>query len=258
MRRRPASRWTATGGRRSGGYVLLETVVATGLLIVGLAVLGAMVQDSQLAMHRMELRLAARWKAEHFLALLDTGLIEFDSADNEIEETFGPRYPQWAWRVIIEETGVDELLLLTVEILHDPLRDDDHTLFDFDDTPVVITLHALRAAPQPVDLGVAFGLREEELAEISEKLMGLGIDGLDPEAFDPSILGKLEFDELIEVLPTLMDAFGLDYSALLSQLPSDLRQQLEESGVLEGLGVGGDESDDGGGSESDAMGGQGP
>jgi len=33
--------------RNRRGYVLLETVVATGLLIVGLAVIGAQVQDSQ-------------------------------------------------------------------------------------------------------------------------------------------------------------------------------------------------------------------
>ena len=240
--------------RRRPGYVLLETVIATGILIVGLAVLGGMVQDSYSAVRKMEIKVQARWLAEQFLAELDTGLILIDSIDEIQEESFGPRHPKWAWRLTIHETASEELFVLEVEVLYDPLRDDDRQEFDFEEKPTVYTLHAMRAVPQQVDLGTAFGLREEEIEELTEKLSGLGIEGLDPAAFDPSILGKMDFEELVEVLPTLLDAFGIDYSALLAQLPAEVRAGLEEAG----LSALGSEEGDGGGSDASGSWGQGP
>ena len=52
-------------------YLLLETVVATGMLIVGLAVLGAQVQDSHTAVRKMERRIRAISLAEQHLAELE-------------------------------------------------------------------------------------------------------------------------------------------------------------------------------------------
>jgi len=232
-------------------------VIATGLLIVGLAVLGGMVQDSYSAVRQMKINVQARWLAEQFLAELDTGLIELDSVDEIQEESFGPRYPTWAWRLTIDETASEELFLLTVDVLYDPLRRDDDEEFDYDEKPTVYTLYTMRAAPQEVDLELAFGLREEEIEELTEKLSGLGIEGLDPAAFDPSILGKLDFEELIEVLPTLLDAFGIDYSALLAQLPAEVRAGLEEAGIG-GLESEGEEAGGDGGSDASGSWGQGP
>lgn len=235
--------------RRS--YVLLETVIATGLLVVGLAVIGAQVQDSQTTVRKMQRQLRAMMLAEQQLGELEMGLIELDSVDEIEEEDFGPRYPDWAWRMTIEETALEQMFLLRLDILfklrEGEYRDDD---YDFDDAETLYTVYVMRATPQPVNFAEDFGMTDDELLELSEKFSEIGIDGLDPEAFDLRFFQTVDFEQLIESLPLIMDALGMDLTEFTSRLPPDLLQQLEESGVL------GDESesDDGSGESSDVEG----
>ena len=114
---------------RRQGWVLLETVLATGLLIVGLAVIGAQIQDSRSSVYRMKLDLQAMALAEMKLAELDLGLVELDSFDEVQEEEFGPRYPEFAWRLTTEETGLEGMFLMTLDVLFQPRapeEDDDY------------------------------------------------------------------------------------------------------------------------------------
>ena len=231
------------------GYVLLETVIATGILILGLAVIGAQVQDSYTSIRTMERRARALMLAETQLAEMALGLIELDSVDEEQEEEFGERYPDWGWRLIIDETEVDTLYQLTLEILYWPRESVDDT-FEFDDAEIVHTLYTFRAAPQKLDLAEAFGIPEDEMEDLRSKLSETGIQGLDPDDFDPSILTKLDFEELIDVLPMLLDAFRIDLGGLLNNLPPSMREALEGSGALDALeGEGEGEGDGEGGGE---------
>src|SRR3990170_1677399 len=135
------------------GYVLLETVIATGLLIVGLAVLGAQIQDSDTAIRQMRLRLRAMTLAEQQLAQMDLGLIELDSVDEVQEGDFGPRYPDFGWRLITEPTAIEGMYRLTVEILYlireDAYKEDD---FDYEAAETVFTTYSIRPTPQAMDL----------------------------------------------------------------------------------------------------------
>jgi type II secretory pathway pseudopilin PulG len=240
---RPSEVLRCGGGnsrRRAGGYVLLETVIATGMLILGLAVLGTMVQDSDTAVHKLNIQVRARMLAEQFLSLMDAGQLELDSLDDIEEDDFGSRYPQWGWRLTTNETATDELFLLKIDILYHRPREDDEDRYPHEEAELIYTFYTFRTAPQELNLADSFGLREEEMLDLAEKLGGLGVDGLDPDAFDPSILARLEFEELIEVLPTLMDVMHLDVESLLGQLPADVRQALEDQGVLSEL-MGGEE-----------------
>lgn len=225
----------AAGGRRGrAGYVLLETVVATGLLLVGLAVIGAQVQSADTAVRKVDREMRAMMLAEQHFAELDLGLIELDTVDEIQEEDFGPRYPDYGWRLTIEETVIDRMFLLKLEILHhyreEEYREDD---FEFDLAETLFIVYAMRATPQPVDFGAEMGLNEEELIDLGEKLGDLGIEGLDPEAFDLALLGKIDFEELIEALPVILDAFGMDISEMAATLPPDLLRQLQESGMFD-------------------------
>jgi len=152
----------AKRGHRRRGYVLLETVVATGLLIVGLAVIGAQVQDSQTCVRKMQRRVRAMMFAERHLAMLDLGLVELDSVDELEEGDFGPRHPDYGWWLTTEDTAIENMYLLRLDILHhlreDEYREDD---FDFDNADTLYTVYAMRAAPQPVDFGEDFGLTED-------------------------------------------------------------------------------------------------
>ena len=241
-----ASRPTGTnkcprgGSFRRQGWVLLETVLASGLLIVGLAVIGAQIQDSSSSVRRMQLELQAMALAEMKLAELDLGLVELDSFDEVQEEEFGPRYPEFAWRLTTEETGLEGMFLLTLDVFfqpREPGEGDDYREgeFDFESTDPVFTIYAFRATPQPVDLGEAFGMDEEELEDLSVKLAGLGIPGLEADAFDLKILGKLDIEDLLAVLPLLPEAFNIDIEALTGALPPGMLDALRSSGVLDVL-----------------------
>ena len=104
-----------------------------------------------------------------------------------------------------EPTALENMFLLKLEILHH-LREDEYREdeFDFDIAQNIYTVYAMRATPTPVNFAEDFGLADEELAELSERLGQLGIEGVDPEAFDLTILGKIDFEALIEALPVLM------------------------------------------------------
>lgn len=239
---RPAdtNRCPRGGTFRRQGWVLLETVLATGLLIAGLAVIGAQIQDSRGSIYRMKLDLQAMALAEMKLAELDLGLVELDSFDEVQEEEFGPRYPDFAWRLTTEETGLEGMFLLTLEVLFQPRapeEDDEYREgeFDFESTDSVFTIYAFRATPQPVDLGEAFGMGEEELEELGIKLAELGIPGLEADAFDLKILGKLDIEDLLAVLPLLPETFNIDIEALTGALPPGMLDSLRSSGVLDGL-----------------------
>lgn len=218
------------------GYVLLETVVATGMLIVGLAVLGAQVQDSHSAVRTMERRIRALMLAEQQLAEVEMGLVDLTSVDEIVEGDFGPRFPDYGWVLTTEETTIESMYLLRLDILHH-LRDGDYRedTFEYDNADNLQTVYAMREAPATVHFGEDFGLSEEELLELSEKLAALGIPGLDAEAFDMSFFQFVDFAELIESAPLLLSAFGVDLSAVMAMLPPDIIRQIEESGLLDDL-----------------------
>lgn len=225
-----------TGARPGGarrGYILLETVVATGMLIVGLSIIGSQVQSADKSIKMMERKIRAVALAEQHLAELDLGLVELDSVDEEQEGDFGPRYPDFGWILTTEDTALEAMFLLKLDILHHP-REGDYREDEFEHelAETVFTVYAMRAAPQPVNFGEDFGLNEEELVDLTDRLAELAIPGLDPESFDPALLGKVDFEELIEALPVLMDAFGIDVSQLMAGLPPNLLEQLQESGFF--------------------------
>lgn len=226
--------------RTRRGYVLLETVVATGLLVVGLAVIGAQIQDADLSVRKMDRRIRAIMLAEQHLAQLDLGLIELDSVDEIEEGDFGPRYPDFGWVLTTEDTAVENMYLLRLDVLHF-LRDGEYREdeFEHDDADMIFTLYAMRPTPQPMDLGVDFGLSEEEVADLADRFSDLGIPGLDPQSFDPALLGKVDFEELIAALPVIMDALGMQLGDLSSLIPPDILRQIQESGVLDEAGESG-------------------
>lgn len=225
------------GAKSKTGYVLLETVIATGLLIVGLAVIGAQVQESDTSVKKMDRKTRAMLLADAYLAQLDLGLVPLDSVERELDGDFGPRFPDWGWTLLTEQTAIEGMFGLSLSIWHH-LRDGAYSLnsFDFEQAEVMHTVHVLRAAPRPLDLGLEFGLKDEEIEEVAEKLSPLGIDGLDVASFDPKVLASLDFEQLIQVLPVIADVLGVDISYLTSLVPPDVLQSLRESGLLDESG----------------------
>jgi len=195
------------------GYVLLETVVATGLLVVGLAVIGGQIQDSESAVHKMELKIRALTLAEQQLALMDLGLVELDSVDEVQEGDFGPRYPYWGWRIITEPTSLEETYRLTVEVLYyesdEPYQKDG---FEYDLAEVMHTSWAFRRTPKPLDLALDFGLTDDEMLDFATKVDEAAIPCFEGGMFDVACLLETDIEELAGAFAALQE-LGIDLGA---------------------------------------------
>lgn len=228
------------------GFVLMEVLVALAILILGLTVIGSQVRTSWRASRLMERKYKAVLLAESMLATLDTGLPVPLELDNEVEgdwqewdELFvdpgeesrhlplGDLFPEYAWRLTVEPSGVEELTFVALEILFDPSRRNTEEEYDFDEAEVLQTLYLLRATPSRLDLTRDFGMDVEQAEELAEELAGVGEFGLDPYDLDPGLFRDLEFEELIEVLPPLLQALGLDLDSILPMLPEELRAAMQ-------------------------------
>ena len=139
---------------------------------------------------------------------------------------------------------------MQLEVLY-LLRDGEYEPDDFDHetAQVLHTLYALRLLPQKVDMREELGLQEEEANDICERLDAVGIQC---EEFPPNMLGGLPLEELIEKLPVIADAFGIDLTSMLGQLPPDLRRILEAAGALGEEGTEGTEGEEAEADESDS------
>ena len=217
---------------RRAAYVMLETVIATGLLIVGLGVIGAQLQDSNAAVHKMRFKTQAVMLAETQLAMMDLGLVELDSVDEVQEGDFGSRYPDWGWRLITEPTSIDGLFRITVEVMY-LMRDEDYRedSFDHDNADTVFRASAFRQPPRALDLATDFGLSEDELADFNEKVGQAQIPCFEGGTFDPTCLASIDIQDLFKALPALQE-LGINLGDLQSMIPPDLLEQLQESGFM--------------------------
>jgi len=214
-------------------YVMLETVIATGMLIVGLAVIGAQLQESSKAVYTMRLKTRAFMLAEMQLAQLDLGLIKLDSIDEVQEGDFGSRYPDWGWRLATEPTAIDGMYRLTVEVLY-KLREEEYRqdAFDYKQAQGVFTAAAFRQAPKPLDLAADFGMRDEELADFSDKVGQAGIPCFDGGMFDPTCPLDIPIADLPKILAALKE-LGVDLGDIESLIPPGMLESLQQSGLLD-------------------------
>ena len=214
-------------------YVMLETVIATGLLIVGLGVIGAQLQDSNAAVQKMRLKTQAVMLAETQLAMMDLGLVKLDSIDEVQEGDFGSRYPDWGWRLITEPTAIDGLFRITVEVQYLLRQEEYHEdAFDHKNADTIFRASAFRQPPKPLDLATDFGLNEKELADFTDNVDNAQIPCFEGGTFDPTCLASIDVEELFKALPALQK-LGLNLGDLQSMIPPDLLKQLQESGFME-------------------------
>lgn len=217
--------------------MLLEVVIAVGLLVLGFAVIGAQVQGSLERTRETDQMARVVFLAESKLAEIDTGLI-IPKLSEDIEEDFTRLFPHYAWRARIEPL-VDEtkpvdpaamsdlgLLFIKLDILYDPKRNIDEE-FDYDNATLLKTFYTIRAAPRPLDLTADFGMEEDVADKLNEDLAGITGGDIDVRQFSPDIFRNLDVEQLVEIMPTLMQALGAQPSDILSLLPEEMRPQVE-------------------------------
>jgi hypothetical protein len=228
----------------------MEVLVALGVLILGLSVLGSQIHTGRQASQLMERDYTALLLAESKIAELDTGLVV---PDDIVEGDWGELFPRFGWRMTMEPSGVPLLTAIRLQILYDGRRWNVDEEMDYDNAEVLQTVHLLRATPARIDLTRDFGMKAEDAENLAEQLSGVGQEGLNPYDLDPALFRDLTLEELIEVLPALLQAFGMRLEDVLPMLPDDLRQLMDGAGEEADF----DDEDDGAGAPSDAPGSRG-
>jgi len=157
--------------RCAPGAVLLEVVVACGLLVFGLAAVGFQITTALDAARSAELGTRALMLADIKLAEVRAAVLRPKRSDDELKGDFGILYPGYTWRITVEPTEIDEFFMITLEIgfnpklVEDQIDDPDFEI-DIEDegTQIVRTAYCLMPKPADVDLERDFGLDLEEFA----------------------------------------------------------------------------------------------
>ncbi len=213
-------------------YLLLEVILALGLLVVGLATIGMQIQrswDTAVDGHR---QLRAMHLAQSTLDEIDAGLIiDVDSAvEKDLEKEFGRLFPRFGWRLRIEPTQTADLWLLRLQILYQERRDVEAEEFNFEEAEVVYTLRALRATPATINPQRDFGADDETMAQLTEALVGTELDA---QNLDFRKLAGLPLEDLIALVDNFRQAGLLDDLDLRTLLPPAVLDLLREAGLEE-------------------------
>lgn len=240
---------------RASGYLLLEALIATTLMVLGLAVIGAQVQKAYFESMKMERLTRAMMLAESKLAELDTGLVDFNSFDEEMEEPFGPLFPDFGYRIRVQPTVTEGLNQVRLQILYFA-RNYHREDFDFDRAEVLYDLYTFRMAPRPIDLQADYGMDEESISRFNDLMAAVGAeyDGYNFPLQD--FMRTADIEAILQLLSDedlLQSLGGFSREEILSGLPREVQQALKE---LEGQLAGGGGRGEGGGRRGGTGGGE--
>lgn len=208
------------------GVALLEVVISLGILLVAMGVVGMTFRNGQYHVELAERMTRGMLMTERLIVELDTNILDmeereqsgwFYNAEHEIDEAI----PGMSWQVEINPSDrIDGMLEIDINIYMESEGQRQNILYT----------RIFRAVPQGIDFERDFGLDEEQIQQLTDAIPG-GSQLFDPNNFDPRALAQLDLDTLVELLPTLIQAFG----ANIAQGQLDQIIQAVESGDLGAL-----------------------
>jgi len=247
--------WTAcrlafARAERVYGVVLLEVIFSMGLLLFGMAVVGGQVVIGLKSAKTADTYIRTVFLVDMVMAELEGGRIRLSDSDSEVLDDeqsggFGLRYPGYSWKMDVEETDIDDLYMIKLDIGYSDadrvaqLEDPEYEI-DFEDREnVFYTVYRLWAAAPRIDLEGDFGIKEEDIEQFLGSLGLAGaLPGLDGGEM-PGGVPPMDAGALGDLLPGGLpgDSGDLDVSAVLELLtrqegfdPRDLADMLGEQG----------------------------
>lgn len=212
------------GGRRVArrGAMLLEVVISLGILMVAMSVIGLAFNNGRQRVEFAERMIRAMLMTEKLVAEMDTDLLDLE--DQEQSGWFGGEsIPGMSWRVEINPSDrIQGLLEVDISIY---MGDPDGSA---DERQLLLFTRVERIEPRGIDFEKDFGLDEDQIAQLTDIIPG-GAQVFDPTNFDPRSLAQLDLDTLVDLLPTLLQAFGIN----LAQGQIDQLIQGAQSGELQ-------------------------
>lgn len=191
-------------GRLQRGVALLEVILALSLLLVAMIAIGVIFSNGQYFIENAELRTRALLMTEKLITDLDTGVIVMEEREqsgyfviNGVNESM----PGMSWMIEADPSPrIAGLIDIDISVfMGDPEDEEKRTN--------VMHTRIERAEPRGYDFERDFGLDEDQVNQLTDLIPG-GSQLLDPTNFDPRVLAQLPADQLVELLPTLIQAFG--------------------------------------------------
>lgn len=219
------------------GAVLLEVILSIGILLMAMVGVGVVFRNGLYHIDMAEQMSRARVMTERLIAEMDTGYLDMEQ--QEQSGYFSEEAPPgMSWRVVmLPHEKIKRLVTIDIEILKgDPTSSGE-------DGRLLLYTRILRPEPKGMDLKEDFGLDDEQIAKLAEVIPG-GAAVFDPNDFDPRSLAQLELQDLADLLPTLIQAFGTSFlggqlSGLVDAAQKGDTQGLQDmAGQLQG-GLGG-------------------
>lgn len=189
---------------RRRGAALLEVVLSLGLLLVAMAAIGIVFRNGQYFVENAEMRTRAMLMTEKLITDLDTGMIVMEEREQSgyfIIDSVNESIPGMSWMIEADPSRrIDGLFEIDISIFMGDPEDEEKR-------KNILRTRIVRAEPRGLDFERDFGLDEEQIEQLTDLVPG-GSQILDPTNFDPRVLAQLPADQLVEMLPTLLAAFG--------------------------------------------------
>ncbi|NLE57763.1 MAG: hypothetical protein GX616_05335, partial [Planctomycetes bacterium] len=164
------------------GVMLLEVIVALGLLVFGLAIVALQIDSGLKIAKSNRLYTQAMMLVDSKLAEVEAGVIQPDMLEQEVKGDFGILYPGFTWRIEIEPTEIDGFYMAKIEIGHcesavQQQIDDPMSEIDIEDSDTIIVRTAYRLFPKPADINLErdYGITSEQM-----DAMLADLEGVDP------------------------------------------------------------------------------
>jgi hypothetical protein len=138
---------------------------------------------------------------DKLLNMIDTGLLAVGEAEQS--GSFGNEAEDGMfWKVeVVPDAQSPGLLHGAIHIYRgDPEGPEQHR-------QIIATTYVARITPKGIDFQRDFGFTQDQVEKLTEAIPG-GAAVFDPASFDPRALAQMDMDMLIELLPTLIEAFG--------------------------------------------------
>lgn len=171
----------AVGGRWRRGAMLLEVIVALGLLAFGLTVVGLQINSGLKIAQSNRLYTMATMLVDSKLDEVESGILQPDLIEREVKGDFGILYPGYTWRIEINPTEIEGFYAATIEIGYRESAvqeqiDDPKAEIDIEDPGTKILRTAYRLFPKPADINLErdFGITQDDIDEMMADLSGAG------------------------------------------------------------------------------------
>lgn len=172
-----------TRRHRTRAAILLEILLALGLLVFGLGVVGLRVNAAMQIAERDQQWTTAMLLTETVMSKVQGGDIDFNETDDRLKGHFKIYYPGYSWRIKVRPCEIEDIFLLTLEIgfnpahreaqIQSPERD-----IDFEDAGTTTIRTAYRLVPRPADINLTRDMGiDPEMLQLDEALTGGSGDG---------------------------------------------------------------------------------